>query len=214
MRNNKHFKLLKNDFIKVDGVKLYRIKATKDLPQHGVEKGDLGGYIEKEDNLQDNAWVYNEAKVYENAKVFGDAKISGNAKVHGEARVYEDARIYDNAMVSGDADISGEVHVCGNAQVDGYACVFGDFRISDNTQLRGDALIRSNDDFCYFTKFGSENRSTTFFKTRHEEVLVICGCFVGTLENFVEQIKETHGDNKFAKEYLLMVELVKVKFNL
>ena len=44
MGNSKHFKLLKNDFIKVDGVKLYRIKATKDLPQHGVEKGDLGLY--------------------------------------------------------------------------------------------------------------------------------------------------------------------------
>ena len=27
------------------GVTLYRIRATEDIPRHGVRKGDLGGYV-------------------------------------------------------------------------------------------------------------------------------------------------------------------------
>ena len=30
---------------------LYRIRALIDIPAYGVEAGDLGGFIEKEDNL-------------------------------------------------------------------------------------------------------------------------------------------------------------------
>ena len=51
------------------GKTLYRIKA---LVQFGnVNAGDLGGWIEKEENLSQsgNAWVY------------GDARVSGNAEV-------------------------------------------------------------------------------------------------------------------------------------
>ncbi|NDK07840.1 hypothetical protein EOM39_01180 [Candidatus Gracilibacteria bacterium] len=61
--------------IKFRGKVLYRIQALKDFGD--VKKGDLGGYIEKEDNLsQDgNCWIYNEAKVYDEAKICGNAKV-------------------------------------------------------------------------------------------------------------------------------------------
>ncbi len=58
------------------------------------------------------------------------------------------------------------------------------------------------------------NRDTTFFKTKDGEIFVVCGCFRGTLEEFVRRVKETHKDNKFAKEYFAMIELVKIKFGL
>lgn len=51
MENEKHFKLLKGDSIEIDGVKLYRIEATRDIPRIHIEKGEKGGYVEKEDNL-------------------------------------------------------------------------------------------------------------------------------------------------------------------
>ena len=34
-----------------------------------VKAGDLGGFVEKEENLDDNAWVYDDAMVYDNARV-------------------------------------------------------------------------------------------------------------------------------------------------
>ena len=261
MKNEKHFKLLKEDSIEIDGVKLYRIEATRDIPQHDVVKGEKGGYVEKEDNLQDNAWVAWNAKVYGNAlvcdnavvaadarvfenaricgnslvtsyakvygsaeidenariddevEVYGESKVYGNVFVFGKAKIYENAQIYEDAEVFENAQICGDAVVRGNAQVCENAFVSGEVVLYYGVYLTDEAYVKNNEDFCFFYGFGSENRSTTFFKTKNKEIFVVCGCFEGTLEKFVEQVKETHGDNKFAKEYLLMVELVKVKFN-
>ena len=62
-------------------VTLHRIKAVVEFRL--VKVGDLGGRIEKEENLshEENAWVYG------NAKVYGDAWVCGNAKVYGDAKV-------------------------------------------------------------------------------------------------------------------------------
>lgn len=61
--------------INAAGKKLFRIKALVDIEEYGVKKGDLGGWIEKEDNLSQsgNAWIFGEAKVYDDAEVSGDA---------------------------------------------------------------------------------------------------------------------------------------------
>ncbi|OBX02230.1 hypothetical protein QV04_04155, partial [Gallibacterium genomosp. 1] len=49
-------------------IKLYRIKALVAIASIGVNAGDLGGYVEKESNLDqsNDAWVYGNAKVYGN----------------------------------------------------------------------------------------------------------------------------------------------------
>ena len=81
------------------GKTLYRIKA---LVQFGnVNAGDLGGWIEKEENLSQsgNAWVYGDARVSGNAEVSGNARVSGDASVYGDAEVYGNARVYGNAEV-------------------------------------------------------------------------------------------------------------------
>lgn len=51
----KHFTLTNKTLVHCS-ITLYQIKATKDLPC-GVKEADLGGYIQHEDQLQDNAWV-------------------------------------------------------------------------------------------------------------------------------------------------------------
>ena len=71
----KKYELLKDDTKEVSGHTLYRIKALRDFGN--VEKGDLGGYIESENNLSHygNAWVFGDANVYGNAEVYGNAVI-------------------------------------------------------------------------------------------------------------------------------------------
>lgn len=73
------------EFIEKWGKKLFRIKAL--ISFGSVEVGELGGYVEKEDNLaQDgNAWVYGNARVYGNAEVYGNARVCGDAWVCGNA---------------------------------------------------------------------------------------------------------------------------------
>ncbi|MTU19857.1 hypothetical protein GMD36_12680 [Parasutterella excrementihominis] len=78
---NKKFELLFDDTIEVFGRKLFRIKAKINFGS--VKVGEIGGYIEKEENLSEHgdAWVCGDARVYGNAWVYGNARVYGDAGV-------------------------------------------------------------------------------------------------------------------------------------
>lgn len=82
---------------------LHRIRAVRDFGD--VRAGDLGGWIEKEENLSHtgDAWVGGEAQVTGAALVTDDALVTGNAQADGQA------------IVSGDAWIGGEAQITGTA---------------------------------------------------------------------------------------------------
>ena len=92
-------------------VTLHRIKAVAEF---GIVKvGDLGGWIEKEENLshEGDAWVWGDAKIYGDAEVWGDAKIYGDAEVCGNAKIYGDAEVWGDAKIYGDAEVFSISHV-------------------------------------------------------------------------------------------------------
>ena len=130
----KKFKLTSEFIVDISGVKLFRIKALIEFGN--VKAGDLGGYIEKEENLSHmgDAWIY------------GDAQISGDK------------------------------------------------------------------DYAYAHGFGSCNRTTTFFRLKDGDVGVRCGCFYGTLAQFRDKVCETHGETKKAQEYLMLADLMEIRF--
>ena len=70
----KKYELTAESIVKF-GRTLFRIKAL--VAFGDVEEGELGGFVEKEENLDQsgNAWVYG------NARVSGDAWVSGDAQV-------------------------------------------------------------------------------------------------------------------------------------
>ena len=78
---------------------LHRIRAT--VAFGIVEVGDLGGWIEKEENLshEGKAWVCGDAEVCGDAKVCGDAEVCGDAKVWGNAKVCGDAKVFSASHV-------------------------------------------------------------------------------------------------------------------
>jgi len=107
------------------GRTLYKIRALKDFGN--IKKGDLGGWIEKEDNLSqfNNAWIYHNAKVYGNAKVHGNAKVCNNAKVCDDAEVYDGAEVYGNAIICNNAIVYGNAKVYGKTKLTkGYIFVY------------------------------------------------------------------------------------------
>ena len=79
------------------GITLYQIEATASFGS--VEKGEKGGYIEKEENLSqyDNAWVSG------NAWVYGNARVSGNARVYGKLKL--EAGFFFGVKWSSDTEI-------------------------------------------------------------------------------------------------------------
>ena len=183
------------------GKKLFRIRALVSFSS--ISKGDIGGYIEKEENLSHdgNAWVSGDAWVCGNARVSGDALVCGDARVCGNARVS------GNAEVSGDALVCGNARVCGNAEVSGDALVCGDARVCGNARVSGDK------DYACSKGFGRYARSTTFFRGKDGGLLVSCGCFYGTISEFRDKVKETHGDGKMAREYLMLADLMEYHFS-
>ncbi len=239
----KKFELTAEFVTNVFGKKLFRIKAL--VAFGNVEKGELGGFIEKEDNLSHDgdAWVYGNAQVFGNAQVSGNARVYGNAQVSGDARVYGNAQVFGNALVSGNArvygnawvfgnaqvfgnarvygnaQVSGDARVYGNAQVSGDALVSGDARVYGNAQVFGNAWVYGNAqvsddaDYAVVKGFGRCFRTTTFFRCKDKILRVQCGCFYGDLAQFREIVKKTHGDSKYAKEYLAIADLMELHFS-
>ena len=124
-----------------------------------------------------------------------------NLDQSGDAWVYGDARVFGNALVYGDARVYGDAQVFGDAQVYGDAWVYGN------------AWVQNCRDYSATSCFGSENRTTTFFRTKDGGISVRCGCFYGTLREFREKVKERHGDSRLAKEYLMLADLMEFRLS-
>ena len=101
----------------------------------------------------------------------------------------------------------------GNAWVYGNARVYGDARVYGNAWVSGDARVQNCRDYSATSCFGSENRTTTFFRTKDGGISVRCGCFYGTLNEFREKVKERHGDSRLAKEYLMLADLMEFRLS-
>ena len=207
--------------IEVSERTLHRIKAIRDFGY--VKAGELGGFIEKEENLshEGNCWVYNVAKVYGDAEVCGDAKVHGNAwvygnayvcgnaEVYGVAKVCDDAYVCGNAEVYGDAKVCDDAYVCGNAEVYGDAEVYGNAKVYGNANVCGDANVYGNaeismcSDFIVFKNWWSSGRYFTW--TRSNNMWKV-GCFYGTGE---ELIQKAYKDSEISgREYERVVRYV------
>lgn len=179
------------DILEHNGYTLQRIRALVDIPRR-AKVGDLGGWIESEDNLSQhygNAWVSGNAKVYGDAKVWGYAEVYGNAEVYNNAKVCDIAEVYDSAEVFGDAKVYGDAEVCGKTWVNG------------RTILR-DGKNKTTQSYICVDPIGSQEAFTTLNLTTG----TICtGCFKGTIDEFEANVKATHGDNEHGKNYMGLI---------
>ena len=212
---------LTDEILEVGGHVLHRIKALRDFGN--VRKGDIGGWIECEDNLShdDDCWVYDDAKVYGNAEVLGDAKVCENAKVYafakvynkatvyGFAEVYDDAEIFGNARVNGYAKVYGITEVFGNAKVYGEAKVYGkanvlgDAEVNGYARICGEAKIEKTSDYIVFKNWWS---SGIYFTWTRSNDMWCAGRFYGTGE---ELIKMAYNDSdESGREYKRIVKYV------
>ena len=97
-------------------------------------------------------------------------------------------------------------------ELGGYIEKEGNLSHEGNAWVCGDASVCGDADIATISGFGSKYSTTTFFRTKNDEIAVKCGCFYGTLAEFREKVKETHGDNRYAKEYLMIADLMEMHF--
>ena len=141
---NKKYKFTDDIIVFNNNRTLYRIEALIDIPEIRVNAGDIGGYIESEENLSHygTCWVADDARVFDNAKVLDNAQVFNNAIVWGNAKVYGNAQVYDNALIHDKSTIFG------NAQIYNNAWVLNDAQIYDNARVYENAIISGNSIIC------------------------------------------------------------------
>ena len=111
-----------------------------------------------------------------------------------------------------EGELGGYVEKEENLDHDGDAWVYGDARVYGDAQVYGDAWVSVDSEYTTIKGFGRKCRTTTFFRLKNGEVGVRCGCFYGTIEQFREKVQETHRDSKYAKEYLMIADLMELHF--
>ena len=239
----KKYEILLDISKEVNGRTVYRIKALKNFgdvlvgylggyiekEENLSHEGDCFVYdnacVFEDAEVRDDAKIFDEAQVYGTAGVFDDVEVSDHVKVYDSACVYGESQIYDNAEIYESADVHGHSAVYGFAKIRGEANVYGNPEIYEYAEICGstticgdayiikDAYIESDEDYAFVHGFGSENRTTTFFRLKNsKDIGVKCGCFNGTLKEFKKKVKQRHGRSKYAKEYLHIIKAIEAKF--
>lgn len=134
----------------------YRLRALRDIPEHGVKAGDLGGYVRSGKNLsqQDSCWIGGEAMVGTNVRVIKNAYVGDNAVIYcltmENFHTYDSyIQVGDNARVTGNAIVTSCQQTAPTSEtiwkyIWGNSHIFGDARLDTVQQVSGSAKIYGN----------------------------------------------------------------------
>lgn len=113
-------------------LRLYRIKAIRDIPKFSIKKGDLGGLVQTPLNLSQDGdcWLDEESKIIGNARVSGDAFI-------------KESIVQDDAKISGGGRITNS-EILNAAVIDNAACI-NDSRVCDDATILDSAVVKDSD---------------------------------------------------------------------
>jgi carbonic anhydrase/acetyltransferase-like protein (isoleucine patch superfamily) len=153
-----------------DKASFYRLKALRDIPEHNVKAGDLGGYVTKKNNLSQAGpcWIGGEAQVIGNVKVSERAYIGGQAVVRVceifmqtyavspiiikggvrvedyadvlAIRVHEDQR-YATCIFEGSVKIYGNSMLENVLSMHGKAKIYGNARVLESNLISGTSEV-------------------------------------------------------------------------
>jgi hypothetical protein len=84
--------------------------------------------------------------------------------------------------------------------------VYGDVRIANNARINGKAC------YCFFQGIGEERYGITAYKAKGG-ITIVSDKLCCDLKAFEEQIKCTPKE-RYAREYMAMIEVIKAKFKL
>ena len=108
----------------------------------------------------------------------------------------------------GDVDVGelgGWIENESNLDQSGNAWVYG------NALVSGDARVHERRAIMWISVIGSRNDTVTFFACKGGIIGVTVGCFHGSIDEFAEKVRKTHGDNEHAQAYMIAIELAKLR---
>ncbi len=224
----KKYELTQDTLTISSNITLHRIRALIDIDRGNglpaIKAGDLGGWIESKENLSHDgcAWVHDDAQVCGSARVRDNAQVYGSARVYDSVFVRDGARIYDHARVSGLAGVLDHAKIYGNSQIDGRvllqdsvqvfedakvlgqaiicgsALVHGSVVVNAGAVLTGDADVARADHYFVAGPLDHTARRATFFHNSEGGISVKYGCFIGSVEQYLDEVSRYERDERFA----------------
>lgn len=135
-----------------NGIKkrFFQLQALRDIPEHGVKAGDMGGYVTRKNTLshEGSCWVGGEAQLIGYVFVDGNAYVGDKALLNAPLEVQsiyieENAKVYGNTQIDYDlGTYRDDITIKGNAKIYGNAFLEGVMEISDEVEIYGDAEIK------------------------------------------------------------------------
>ena len=58
---------------------------------------------------------------------------------------------------------------------------------------------------------GSRNGYTTIYRDKNKKAIVVCGCFLGSLDEFERAVHKTHAGTKYEAEYMALIQLARMR---
>lgn len=113
--------------------------------------------------------------------------IGGYVEKESNLSQSDDAWVFGNARVFDDAWVCGEAQVCDDAQV------------SDTRH------------YLNLGPIGSQDEYTTIYRDKNRKAMVICGCFLGNLDDFERAVHKTHAGTKYEAEYMALIQLARLR---
>mgnify|MGYP003627980356 CR=1 FL=1 len=140
------------------GIEVYRVVALKSFGN--VTKGDIGGWVEDEDNLsqQGNCWIFDEAMAVNRSMVAGNAEMHDYSKMLDDSMIWDHSRMYDNAQMCNNSGMydnskmlnNSEMHdssemwdnskMSGNSKMFNNSRMYGTAELLGNSKMRGDSI--------------------------------------------------------------------------
>jgi hypothetical protein len=139
----RHFEFT-GETITFQGVELRQIRALETFRTGRNEvifRGDIGGWIEKRENLCDNGWVFSDGIVYGSARILRNALVHGGI-VRGHAVVTDFASVWHNATVEGSALMRDHSTAQQNAILRGRAKLLDYACATERALIEGDAILK------------------------------------------------------------------------
>lgn len=183
--------------------KVYRIKALKDFGT--VKKGDLGGFVESENNLSHDGlcWLFDEAIAADNSRVVDDAVLYNNVIACDNCFICGKVLVYDDSMIKE------------NAILDGEGAIFDNSLISGNTRLEytynlKNANIVNNNQILSIYNIGKYKKVLTFYRDIDEDIRVDYEYTNVPINIFVEDIQNQYKGTYYELQYMAAVKLAKL----
>lgn len=134
--------------------RFYRLQALRDIPEHGVKAGDLGGLISKCNKRkilshEGSCWIAYGARVAGYVYITDDVYIGGNALVFNSLRSCS-IKLSGFVSITGDAELRRETWskqdstISGNVKISGSAVVLNPEDIRDTVKIHGNPFVQAS----------------------------------------------------------------------